>query len=130
MAVLRIALVGEQPPYIHIGALGQGRPDHLVAQARDPHGVGAGERQYRPKGTLLRSSWLKQQGFLVQMNETIYSDQYSRSPCALSDQGEACCKWAGTCLKWPACGYATTTWMTNKCHAVILDSEIYLKTSH
>ena len=66
VAVLRIALVGEQPPHIDIGALGQGRPDHLIAEARDPHGVGAGERQHRPKGTLLRSSWLKQQGFLVQ----------------------------------------------------------------
>ena len=66
VTVLRIALVGEQPPHIHIGALGQGRPDHLIAEARDPHGVGAGERQHRPKGTLLRSSWLKQQGFLVQ----------------------------------------------------------------
>jgi len=68
--VLRITLVGEQPPHIHIGALGQGRPDHLIAQARDPHGVGAGEGQHRPKGTLLRSSWLKQQGFLVQIKKT------------------------------------------------------------
>ena len=66
VAVLRITLVGEQPPHIHIGALGQRRPDHLIAEACDPHGVGAGEGQHRPKGTLLRSSWLKQQGFLVQ----------------------------------------------------------------
>ena len=66
VAVLRIALVGEQPPHIHIGALGQGCPDHLIAEACDPDGVAAGEGQHRPKGTLLRSSWLKQQGFLVQ----------------------------------------------------------------
>ena len=66
MPVLRIPLVGEEAPHVHIGALGQGRPDHLIAQARNAHGVGAGEGQHRPKGTLLRSSRLKQQGLLVQ----------------------------------------------------------------
>jgi len=47
VAVSRIALVGEQTPHVEITPAGQGCPDHLVAQAGDPDGVGAGEGQHR-----------------------------------------------------------------------------------
>ena len=66
LAMGRVRLVGEQAPHVHIGPLGQGCPHHLVAQAGDPHRIGAGKGQHRAQGPCLRLGWIKQQGFLVQ----------------------------------------------------------------
>jgi hypothetical protein len=63
----RISLVGEQAAHIHIAALGQGGPHHLIPQAGDPHCVGAGEGQHGPQGPGLGHDGLEQQGFVVQV---------------------------------------------------------------
>ena len=67
VAMGRITLVGEETAHIHIGALRQGGPNHLIAQAGDPHGVGAGEGQHGPQRPSLRLGGFKEQGFLVQV---------------------------------------------------------------
>ena len=59
-------LIGEQPAHIQIAPAGQGGPDDLIAQAGDPHGVGAGKCQHSAQGIRLRNGRIKQQRFLIQ----------------------------------------------------------------
>ena len=66
MAWQGIVLVREQSPNVHIAALRQRGPDDLIAQAGNPHGIGAGEGQHGLQSSGLRQSRLKQQCFLVQ----------------------------------------------------------------
>ena len=61
-----VALIGEQASNIHVSALGEGGPDHLISQARDPNRVGARESQHSPKSIRFRYCRIKQQCFLVQ----------------------------------------------------------------
>ena len=66
-----VALVREQSPDIHIAALGQGRPDDLIPEAGDAHGVGAGKGQDGLEGVGVRLGRIEQQRFLVQLRSPL-----------------------------------------------------------
>ena len=70
----RIALIGEQPAHVHIRPLRKRRPDDLIAEAGDPHGIGAGKGQHGLEGLGVRRGRIEEQRFLVQLGSPVGPD--------------------------------------------------------